>query len=478
MFPGNRSITPGIYTKRQNSRADSATYSENEGDQNDNEQETKEIAAYLNLIRKSHDKIKQENMKKKLYLERLKKEFERASEQVQTSEESSEMIEDQIKSVQKQLDQTRAKYKAEMKDLKSYTHVLDRMKKDKIAMEIKANDIQTSLKSTKHVLTSEVKKSQQAREAHFQSKMVLQDLRKSYYISQKKKTEKILNLERELKSREEVAARREDRQKRQNEIAEAAANDDKDSHEVKLRESLLLFKLWFSFLSKKLNSEMKKAVDVERAFLKIKSATGLVDVVEIVERFLTREQSYLVLVKAVSEAEEKLNLLKAENKKAKEMLSSLTLEDSGAKPAVTTTEAMKTLQKKQKNYVIVKEKLKSSRNLYNQIMNWTSKTLLVLKAKKPEDQGNMVEIFNSIFEAVSVLSQQILMQSENVSKALSSFELMKTEDVMNEMRTEDAFNKIIRAKVESPESLDDEHDSGNEARELKPLSAKKGKAGK
>jgi hypothetical protein len=90
----------------------------------------------------------------------------------------------------------------------------------------------------------------------------------------------------------------------------------------------------------------------------------------------------------------------------------------------------------------------------------------------------MVEIFNSIFEAVSVLSQQILMQSENVSKALSSFELMKTEDVMNEMRTEDAFNKIIRAKVESPESLDDEHDSGNEARELKPLSAKKGKAGK
>ena len=478
MFPGNRSTTPGIYSRRQKSRADSATYSDNEPEYNDPEQETKEIGTYLNLIRRNHDKIKQENMKKKLYLERLKKDFERASELAQNSEESSEMIEEKIKKVQNQLESTRKRFKDEIKDLKSYTHVLDRMKKDKIAMEIKANDIQTSLKSTKHVLNSEVRKSQIAKEAHFQSKLVLQDLRKSYYLSQKKKSEKIQNLERELKSREDVAARREDRQKRQNEIAEAAANDDKDSHEVKLRESLLLFKLWFSFLSKKLNMEMKKAVDVERAFLKIKSATGLVDVVEIVERFLTREQSYLVLVKAVSEAEEKLNMLKSENKKAKEMLSSLTLEDSGSKPAVTTSEAVKSLQKKQKNYVIVKEKLKSSRNLYNQIMNWTNKTLIVLKSKKPDEQASLIEIFHLILESVSALASQIQLQGDLVSKALSSFEFMKTEDMMNEMRTEDAFNKLVRVRAESPSSQEEEFDSGNELREIKPVSSKKGKMGK
>lgn len=473
MYGNQRSTTPGISSKRQKSYAESAGFSDLEPDFNDNEQETKEIAAYLNLIRKNHDKIKQENMKKKLVLERLKKDFEKASELAHNSEESSEVIEEKISQVQKNLELTRLKHKQEMKDFKSYAHVLDRMKKDKIAMEIKANDIQTSLKCTKLVLNDEVKKSQLAREAHFQSKMVLQDLRKHHYVTSKKKSKKIESLQRELKSREEVAARREDRQKRQNEIVEAAANDDKDSHEVKLRESLLLYKLWFSYLSKKLNAEMKKAVDVERAFLKIKSATGLMDVGEIVERFLTREQSYMILVKAVSEAEDKLNMLRAENKTAKLMLNSLTFEDSGSRPLVTTSAAVKNLKRKQKNYVIVKEKLVSSRSLFNQIMDWTNKTLLTLKLKKPIEGTSMVEIFNSIFEAVSNLAQEILLQSEDITKVLSNFEMMKTQDVVNEMRTEEAFMKMNKTRIDSHFSEDDEFDSGNEAREIKPAVQKK-----
>lgn len=473
MFGNQRSTTPGISSKRQKSYAESFGYSDQEPDFNDTEQETKEIAAYLNLIRKNHDKIKQENMKKKQILERLKKEFEKASELAHNSEESSEVIEEKIKIVQKNLELTRLKHKEEMKDFKSYAHVLDRMKKDKIAMEIKANDIQTSLKCTKLVLNDEVKKSQMAKEAHFQSKMVLQDLRKHHYITNQKKAKKIESLQRELKSREEVAARREDRQKRQNEIVEAAANDDKDSHEVKLRESLLLYKLWFSFLSKKLNAEMKKAIDVERAFLKIKSATGLMDVAEIVERFLTREQSYLVLVKAVSEAEDKLNMLRTENRNAKAMLSSLTFEDSNAKPPVEASTALKTLKRKQKNYVIVKEKLASSRGLFNQIMDWTNKTLLTLKLKKPIEGTSMVEIFNSIFEAVSSLAQEIKLQSTDISRVLSTFEMMKTQDVVNEMRVEEAFVKMNRPRMESHFSEDDEFESGNEAREIKTAVQKK-----
>jgi len=292
-------------------------------------------------------------------------------------------------------------------------------------------------------------------------------------MTSKKKTKKIESLQRELKSREEVAARREDRQKRQNEIVEAAANDDKDSHEVKLRESLLLYKLWFSYLSKKLNAEMKKAVDIERAFLKIKSATGLMDVAEIVERFLTREQSYMILVKAVSEAEDKLGMLRTENKAAKVMLNSLTFEDSGPKPLVTTSAAVKNLKRKQKNYLIVKEKLVSSRSLFNQIMDWTNKTLLTLKLKKPIEGTSMVEIFNSIFEAVSNLAQEISLQSEDITRVLSTFEMMKTQDVVNEMRTEEAFLKMNKARIDSHYSEDDEFDSGNEAREIKPVVQKK-----
>ena len=148
-------------------------------------------------------------------------------------------------------------------------------------------------------------------------------MRKTFSQSRRKKSKYINNLERELKSKEDIAERRDDRQKRQLEIAEAAANDDKDSHEVKLREKLLLYSLWFTFLNKKFVSEMHKAVDIEKAFSKIKSATGLSDVFEIVEKFLTREQNYFILINAVNEAEKKLNFLRNENINAKEMLNNL-----------------------------------------------------------------------------------------------------------------------------------------------------------
>ena len=57
-----------------------------------------------------------------------------------------------------------------------------------------------------------------------------------------------------------------DRVRRQSEIAEAAANENKDSNEIKLRESLLAQKLWSAFFKKKMENEMSKSGDIEDAF--------------------------------------------------------------------------------------------------------------------------------------------------------------------------------------------------------------------
>jgi len=48
-----------------------------------------------------------------------------------------------------------------------------------------------------------------------------------------------------------------DRVRRQSEIAEAAANENKDSNELKLRENYMIQRLWSSYLKKKMEKEMK-----------------------------------------------------------------------------------------------------------------------------------------------------------------------------------------------------------------------------
>jgi hypothetical protein len=57
-----------------------------------------------------------------------------------------------------------------------------------------------------------------------------------------------------------------DRVKRQSEIAEAAANENKDMNEIELRANFMVQKLWCAFLKKKMEREMNKFHNLEKAF--------------------------------------------------------------------------------------------------------------------------------------------------------------------------------------------------------------------
>jgi hypothetical protein len=106
---------------------------------------------------------------------------------------------------------------------------------------------------------------------------------------QKKRQERIMSLQTSIRNKEDAVQRRMERVRRQQEIAEAAANENKDSDELKMRENFMVQKLWNGFLKRKMEKEMRKTSGIEDAFQKIRTATGLSDVQDIVHKFLTRE---------------------------------------------------------------------------------------------------------------------------------------------------------------------------------------------
>ena len=109
----------------------------------------------------------------------------------------------------------------------------------------------------------------------------------------------------------------------QQEIAEAAANENKDSNELKMQENYMVQKMWSQFLKKKMEKEMKRTYEIEDAFQKIRAATGDSDVQEIVQKFLTRESTYAQLLMSVSEQEEKIDALRNDNELWREKLHEL-----------------------------------------------------------------------------------------------------------------------------------------------------------
>ena len=196
---------------------------------------------------------------------------------------------------------------------RTYTHMLERMNKDFIATKIKTSDLETSLKNKSQVLDIEESKTRKTKEEKLQSKNIFDNLMKNIEKEQRDRQERILELQRCIANKEESVKRRIERQKKNQEIAETAANESKDSTELKMRNYLYINKLWNNFMKKKMHKEMENSRSIDEAFKQIKTHTGVTDVQAMVRRFQTREQTYTALLQTVSTSEAKVDTLKKDN---------------------------------------------------------------------------------------------------------------------------------------------------------------------
>ena len=126
-----------------------------------------------------------------------------------------------------------------------------------------------------------------------------------------------------LDNKKAALERRIKRAARQQEIKDQAANDNKDSNELKMNENLLVQKFWSTFLKNKMAKEMARTQEIENAFTKIRAVTGFCDVQDIVNKFLTREQVYSQLLVEVAKNEEKIDHLRSDNEQWSDKLHEL-----------------------------------------------------------------------------------------------------------------------------------------------------------
>jgi hypothetical protein len=106
--------------------------------------------------------------------------------------------------------------------------MLDRMKKDLIALTIQISDLGDSVRHKKIVYSDELHKQTSSREQKLQSKYRLDHLMNNIDHEQKKRQERIMSLQLSIKNKEDSLQKRMTRVKRQQEIAEKAANESND----------------------------------------------------------------------------------------------------------------------------------------------------------------------------------------------------------------------------------------------------------
>ena len=186
-------------------------------------------------------------------------------------QEKLEMLVDEDKEVQHKLNE-------EEYTNFSLNHMMTRTKKDFIASKIKTSGNENALKNRKSVIDFEGSKSRKTKEDRLQSRTTFINLMKNIESEQRNRQEIIQELQTCITLKEASIQKRLERQRRNLEIAEAAANENKDSNEIQLREKLLVQKLWDVYLRKKMDMEMAKSNKINDAYRQIKTDTVVSDV--------------------------------------------------------------------------------------------------------------------------------------------------------------------------------------------------------
>ena len=115
---------------------------------------------------------------------------------------------------QTKLDDVSEKHSFELLNQATYQHMLRRMKKDLIALQLRSNALVESIRSKNQIYKEEFEKQRIARESKLQSKYRLDMLMLNIEHEQSKRQERIISLQTSIQNKDEAARKREDRQRR------------------------------------------------------------------------------------------------------------------------------------------------------------------------------------------------------------------------------------------------------------------------
>ena len=168
----------------------------------------------LKKLRKNYDDIHKMTVQKEMDLELIKKGVTKISEEERQVERDTGGAEVETRMAQKELDTVKETHDFEMLYQAQYQHMLKRMKKDLVALQLKSNDLTLSLRSKLNIHKEEACKNTQAKEQKLQSKYRLDNLMQKIDHEQKKREERIISLQTSIKNKEDALEKKWDRVKR------------------------------------------------------------------------------------------------------------------------------------------------------------------------------------------------------------------------------------------------------------------------
>ncbi|OMJ82338.1 hypothetical protein SteCoe_16999 [Stentor coeruleus] len=416
------------------------------------QEDLKEISLELSILKKKHDLNRGSNFLHDKNLSNLKKQLDNFNQEETRTLTKLEKLKSEVQRLEESVEETMKKQEDALSATKIYNHIIERMKINKLKLDIKNEDIIKAVKNNKKILSEEIDIVRRQKESKIKTKKALESL--ETFID-KETQEKIVDLntiEKDVKRKQEITLKREERYKRQIEIAETAANEDREMRATQMREGVIMHKFWYLYMKKRLEFDMDKLNHIEKAFEKVRKNSSINDASEMVTKFLTTEIAYNELRRIVDDSN--TNIVKT-TKKIQEIENNLANAEK-LKPQNNFKDALqKEIIEKLKTATEDSERLMRIKQIHQKINVWAGKILRKLGVDQGE--SDLIQSFHLILENIKGTLQPI--------KDIGASELKCFTNTMTLKNIIDNINQKDMKKFRS-DSFDENNDEAGIIRDL------------
>jgi coiled-coil domain-containing protein 151 len=288
---------------------------------------------HTHKLRRNFDKLKSITDAKQSELKKLSDKLaeldgEGSSKKV-TSEADSPMTK-QIRNLENRLDKAMIKYNEAQSIKKTYEQIVKRLQDERLGFDNQLAALERTLKAKQHDFEELMMMSHDAQHAKEVAKAELQKYEQQMAEEKRMREKELAERKALLQSKVEQAQRLEQKAKEKREKQLQAEGDLDKEGEDDLRATVTSNVVLQTRAEGKAEEEQAKITTYEEAFRKIKDATGVADVNEVIQKFLTQEDTHKNLLQLKSEASARIESLTEEKSTAKTKVEEIKYSGSGS----------------------------------------------------------------------------------------------------------------------------------------------------
>lgn len=339
-----------------------------------------EITGELLNLRKQHDIKRGSNFFQELNLKRLHKNLENFKVQETKALHRKENLQKDVERLESTIQEICKKQAEALETRKVYNHIIQRMKFHNLKQEKTEVEYKIYSKQSDLALSEISQQKMRQSELKEQTKQAFNILQ-SYIETQTDQRLKDLRMvETEMNHKAINNSKREERFKRQIDIAERAANEEREIKATHMREDVMLMRFYYSQMGKILNYEIKKQSHIEEAFEKVKKTLNINQTNEMIMRCLTSEIVFNDLKRT---AREFISNIAFTQNKISEVEDKINKIEKNRMQVVSIDVLYRDINEKKKNTIDSQRRLIRVKGVYNKIRDWTSKVLVKLGKNNP-----------------------------------------------------------------------------------------------